>query len=128
MQEGPSLILGQEDPLEKGILLQYSGLENTVDYMVMGSQKRSWTDLGTFTHLFWDNWPEAQVTDPLLCFLLSSLAGPALRDFSSARTANFRETVSEQLWSVYFTGLEVAPTVITLPLQASDFPICQMRA
>ena len=56
------LSLGWEDPLEKGTgyPLQYSGLENSMDYIVHGVTK-SWTQLGKF-HLRQPLW--------LLSFLL----------------------------------------------------------
>ena len=62
MQETWIQSLGWEDPLEKGTgyPLQYSGLENSMDYIVNGVTK-SWTQLGKF-HLRQPLW--------LLSFLL----------------------------------------------------------
>ena len=42
--------LGWEDPLEKGTATQYSGLENSMDYIVHGVTK-SWSWLSNF-HIF----------------------------------------------------------------------------
>ena len=47
MQEPPVQFLGQEDPLEKGNPLQYSGLENPTDCIFHGVAK-SWTRLSKF--------------------------------------------------------------------------------
>ena len=49
MQETPVRFLGWEDPLEKGIgyPLQYSVLENSMDYIEHGVTE-SWTQLSDF--------------------------------------------------------------------------------
>ena len=41
MQEAWVQPLGWEDPLEKGYPLEYSGLENSMDYIVLGGPKES---------------------------------------------------------------------------------------
>ena len=47
MQETWFWSLGWEDPLEKGMATQYSGLENSMDCIVHGVTK-SWTRLSNF--------------------------------------------------------------------------------
>ena len=47
MQETWFRSLGWEDPLEKGMATQYSGLENSMDCIVHGVTK-SWTQLSDF--------------------------------------------------------------------------------